>query len=394
MEQASFKYAELFSVSVRQPYYANGICKRYQVEPVVDVELLPTAECQALMKRLDFVFRSDDRQAGFIVFARVKGNTAGDDLLRFPPQAGEALTFWMKLRNPDLLNFDDLSTENNVESIYYFTNQQSDALALRSDLHLSGASSGVSATVDSVSASLSVYRFHHSAEVAKETAKVRHIPSGMEVSADSIVNQSGESDLLFLLSSLPPGKCQLIIAGIVKDEFYYLANPSFRPFGVIELSLAASLDANYRIVESDRSLASSRPAYSILFRNRKTFWRYTIHLQQNSALSFEMAALSPSDKTDFLGKLNIMTNDSSITFTLASVGDSELVFVSDTALSLQEKYFSSTSMTHDPLALSLKKYIGVMAKEAVVRSDLPYVQTSLIDATSLPAIYSDIFLTL
>ncbi|NTW69480.1 MAG: hypothetical protein HGB23_06460 [Chlorobiaceae bacterium] len=393
MEQFTCKYAELASVSIQQPYYTNGICKKYQVNPVPDFELVPTNDCQTIMKRLDVLFRIDARSGGFIVLARIQVDTGSDAVLRFPPQTGDTLTFWMKLRQPALLNFDELSTATDNSSLYYFTNQQDDTLALRSNLHLSSDSSGVSGA-DAVTRSEINYRYHHTSEVSAGEAKVMHILSGREVTADSIVNQSGQSDLLFILNDLPVGKCQLIIAGSIKDEFYNIGQPAFRPFGVIELSLADTLESNYRIVESDRSLTTSRPAYSILFRNRKTYWRYTIHLQPSSTLYLEMAALSALDKVDFLSKLNITANDTTITFTRLSATDTAVVFVSDTDLSLQEQYSSTTSVKHDPLCLSLKKYIGDMAKEAVVRSDLPYPQTALIDATALPAIYSDIFLTL
>ena len=116
---------------------------------------------------------------------------------------------------------------------------------------------------------------------------------------------------------------------------------------MIELLLSDTLASNYRVVESDRSLTKTRPTYSILFRNRKTFWRYTIHLQPNSPLSLEMNALTAPDKADFLSKLNIVSNDTAITFTQKSASDKDIVFVSDSDLALQEKYVSGSSVNHD-----------------------------------------------
>jgi hypothetical protein len=395
MDKVSFKYVELATVSVKQLYYVNGICKKYQIEPVLDFELIPTSECRELMKRLDLVFRSTDRSGGFIVLARVLGvNGSGDDILRFPPQASDKLSFWIKLNNPNVLNFDDLPTNSDSNSLYYFTNQQADALALRSNLHLTHAASVVSGVNDYITRSGANYRFHHTSEVAAGTAKIKHILSGMEIMPDAIVNQMGQSDLVFNLTVFPLGKCQLSIGGSVKDEFYYVGNTPFQAFGVIELLLANTLGSNYRLVEPDRSLTKTRPAYVILFQNRKTHWRYTIHLQPNSPLFLEMAALTTLDKADFLNRLNFITNDTTITFTRTSASDTDIIFVSDSELALQEKYVSSTSMNHDPLSLTLKKYIGVMAKEADVRSDLSYPQTELIDASTPSVIYADIFLTL
>jgi len=165
-------------------------------------------------------------------------------------------------------------------------------------------------------------------------------------------------------------------------------------FGVIELSLVSTLPSNYRIIEPDRSLVAQRPFYSITFINRKTTWRYRIRLQKTSPLYLEIAALSTADKADFISKLNIVTNDTTVTFSRDTVTDTEFVFVSDNPLLLREKYFSSTSLTHDPLNLTLKKYITDATREAAVKSNLPFPITGSIDASALPQIYSDIFLTL
>jgi len=59
---------------------------------------------------------------------------------------------------------------------------------------------------------------------------------------------------------------------------------------------------------------------------------------------------------------------------------------------LREKYFSSGG-THDALSFKLTKLIGDPG-EAIVKTNLPYAPTGSLDATGLPQIYSDIFLTL
>ena len=395
MGNVTFTYAELTSVKVIQPFYANKLSKIYLVQPEPDFELIPTGECLSTMRRLDLVFRQVDVNAGFIILARVLGkNGTGDDILRFSPRQDDKLTFRMVLRNPDVINFDDLPTGSHPGHLYYFTNRQTDGLAPRDNLHLCAAATGVDAANDRLKMASSIYRHHHATVVAAGTALVKHVLNGLEVAPESIVTQSGQSDLTFNLSTLPLGKCQLIISGGVVEEFFFAGDTVSRVFGVVELSLANTLASNYRTVEADRSLAKPRPVYSILFQNRKTRWRYTIHLQANSALALEMAALSASDKADFLNRLNVVTNDTTITFSRTSASDTDIVFVSDADLFLQEKYVSTTSAIHDPLSLALKKYTGVVAKEAVVRADLPYPATALIDATALPSIYSDIFITL
>ena len=139
---------------------------------------------------------------------------------------------------------------------------------------------------------------------------------------------------------------------------------------MIELLLANTLDANYRAVEVDRSLVSDRPLYTIPFINRATRWRYTVALKTNSPLFIEMDALTPANKTDFINRLNIVSNDTAINFTQtsASPDGTSFQFVSNTAVALQEKYLSSSSITKDTLSLTLKKNIGIPA-EAAVRTD-------------------------
>jgi len=163
-------------------------------------------------------------------------------------------------------------------------------------------------------------------------------------------------------------------------------------FGVIEFSLSRSLNSNYRIAESDYSLTDERPYYKVRFINRETFWRYTIKLQPNSPLYLEMSALSPADKTDFKNRLNIVTNDTNVTFTPTSVTDTEFTFTTDNVVALKEKYVSSTTSPPKTLSLVLKKFVGIPAKEISVKDDLPFPSLSIIDTINYPLVYSDVFL--
>ncbi len=389
------KYSELLRLSIEHLFYQNKVCRQFKTEPRLDISIVPTADCLNVMKKLDIVFRTTNANGGFILLARVLGkNSGGDDLLRFPARKEDGFSFLMILNNADVINFDDLPTQPPAGNIYYFSNEITDAAAPRNSLHIMKDATGVNGPNDSIKKSSENYRFHHTAEVPTGTAKVKHILTGQATDPKSLVNQGGQCDLTFDLSSLPPGKCQLLINNVVTDQFFYLGKiASQHVFGVIELWLTHDLAANYRVVEPDRSLTPARPMYLIRFINRQTFWRYTIQLQTNSPLFLEIQDLSPADKIVFLNQLNIVSNDTSITFSKITTTDREFVFVSDNILALQEKYFSSTSLTHDVLIITLKKYIGDVVKEAAVKTYLPYPSTSAIDASALPQIYSDIFLT-
>jgi len=387
------KYKELFSLSIEQLFYTNGLYNGNQSTPIPDLQVVPTPECISFMKRRDFLFRTVPGQAGFIVLSNVRSNSMGDDVLRFPVKNTDKLSFWMILKNTDLLSFDDLPVRNDPGRIYYFNNNLSDAGALRNNLHISVGVSGVNSTTDSIKKSGSDYLFHHNAVVNADTAFVRHIITGLQLAPKTIINQLGESDLYFDLSSIPSGKCKLMINASEKDSFYYLGSlPSQPIFGIIEISLSTLLEANYRVVEPADILSPARPLYKIRFNNRKTLWRYSINLEKNNPLYVSMQTMTPAERTDFISHIKITTNDNGITFSQVAANDTVFEFVSDAPISLQEKYFSST-LTAKVLCLTLKKNTGI-AGEAVVKDYLPFPSTGSVNALSDPLIYSDIFLTL
>jgi hypothetical protein len=396
MTGIQIKYAELFSLSIQQLFYENKVCKKYTTTPEPDILLVPTDKCLSILKSLDLVYRNTSRNGGCIVLARVsQKNTAGNDVLRFKPDSSESLGFLMVTRNPDIVNFNDLPVQPATDRVYYFNNSIADAGALRNDLHLSLSAAGVDGLNDSIKLSNANYRFHHTAVVAAGTAKLIRVASGDSLMPVSVVNQGGQSDLTFNLSAMTAGKCRLIINNIVVDEFFYPGSTTGGSlFGVVEISLSAALAANYRVVEADGSLTPDRPLYIIELINRQTFWRYRVHLQPNSPLYLEMASLNAADKTDFLNRLNILSNDTGITFTKTSFSDAGFEFLSDNAVALHEKYFSVTDPAHPPLNLTLKKYIGNAPKEAAVKSNLPYPPPGNLDTSVPPKIYSDIFLTI
>jgi len=389
MATVSIKYSELFSLSVMQLFYTNQICRAYQSTPVLDFSIVPTAECIDVMKSKSMVFKSMDSSGGFIVMARTLGtDMAGNDLLRANVAAGDKLTFFMMLNNPDVLNFDVLPTTTNAGNIYYFSNQVNDNAAGRTNLHLTQNAAGVDGTADQVKWAAAGYTYNFAGAATTADSVVKHLLTGATINAKSVAVQGAQSAISFDLSSLPSGNCQLLVNGVLTDSFYFLGSMASQPvFGVIELSLATTLIANYRIVETDQSLVPARPNYTILFNNRPTVWRYNIQLQTNSPMYLDMAKLTPAQKTTYISQLVVGCNDATIKFKLASNTETSFVFVSLNNIALQEKY--TLSATGMPLIFTLYKNTTT----EVVPS-LPYPSTGLINAGSLPTIYSDVFITL
>ncbi len=386
------KYSELFRIAIQQLFYSNQVCRSYQVDPVLDLEIISISESVDLMKKLDLVFRKVDSDGSIVVLGRVLGkNAAGNELLRFPPGNADKLSFGIVLRNPDLLSQNDLPIQTSGK-IYYFSNQINDNTAPRNALHLTADADGVTSG-DLIKISASEYRYHHTGSLMAGTVIIRHQLSGKIATPSSIINQGGQSDVSFNLASLPSGKCELLVGGAVIETFYYSGSALLPPFfGVIEILLSSSISNNYRVVEADRSLKPGKPVYKVVFKNRETTWRYTIQLYPNSPLYLEMAALNPSDKQAFIEKVNIVSNDTAVTFRQTNITDDTIIFESESPLLLKEAYFIPPGL-NTPLKLTLEKNTGV-AGEAVLKDNLPYPPTRLIDATGSSSIYSDIFITI
>jgi hypothetical protein len=395
MNSIQIKYNEICKLTASQLFYQNHIYARYIINPVLDIEFVAAEETIILMQRMNLLVRNINTIGGVIVLAQTEGKSGLNDLLRFTANAGDKLTFFMQLKNTSFLNFNALPSAFSSDQFFYFSNDVADNLAARNKLHLTKDAAGVKSTNDMVKRIGPVYRYLHNAIVVAGSAKVKHLLTGAILNVKTILNENGKAHLQFDLSPMPLGKCQLLINNLVVDEFYYQGNnlPALT-FGVVELQLSAAIMGNYRIIEADRSLTPERPLFSINFINRSTIWRYIIQLQTNSPLYLEMAALPAADKIDFLQHLAITCNDTSISFTQTNVTDTTIIYESVNPLALQEKYFSSTSIASQPLNLVLKKYNGIVAKEAAVKTDLPYPPTNMYNALNDPLIYSDIFLTL
>ncbi|WP_152616744.1 hypothetical protein [Flavihumibacter solisilvae] len=346
------------------------------------------------MKRLDLLFRTTPFNGGFIVLARTHGqNGAGNDLLRFPVLPGDKLCFQVLLKNPDLLNFAELPVQPLKGQAFYLANDVNDPAAPADNLHLTIQSTGISASDDLIKKAGSDYRFHHPAVVTPGTVLVKHIETGRTKTPFSIDVFAGETDLLFDLSASPAGKYQLLINNAVTDSFYLLNTNLIEPvFGIIEIFLSPSIGSNYRVVEADQSLLPARPAFRIVFVNRKTKWRYTFHILAEGPLHQEIMKMTPADRATFLGSLNIATNDTQVGFTKISANENDFLFESQQPLPMQEIYFSSSN-PKQVLNLRLVKDFG-SPNPKDLKGFLPYPTTAKINATNTASVYSDVFLTL
>ncbi len=406
MGTISFSYNEICSVSVVQPFYRNLLTRQTLPQATPDIRFVATNDCTELMKRLELSIKQDDSTAGFFLFGRTTGQTTqGENLLRFTPRDSDILRFWMVVDNADILNFDSFPVHLPEDQLLLLTNDRVISPP-ETELHLTSNASGItndstSDDYDWVTTSGSTYRYTHPTQLSADGIYVKHLATDIKLAPYSLINQSGKAYVIFDLSSLPLGSCELVINGNSTLTFYYIGDVVPRgTIGIVELLLSSTIDSEYRIIKTGNTVPAVSPAFVIRLQNRPTLWRYTFHLESNSPLSIELAGLDDATKAQFLDHLNVTSNDPSITFLLSSASENDLIFSSTAAIALQEQYRVSTSAS-DLLQLSLRKNIDPATQQPgdIIRTDLPYPSTSLLstehDANSnTDFIYSDIFLTL
>ena len=401
MNKFQAKYTTLFTIVTQQLFYLNNLHAQGAIDVLPDFEIVPSPECISVLKKLDYIVKTGNPATGITVLARVSGkNGGGDDLLRFKPAATDKLSFYLMMRNKEVINFNKLPLIQSSGRLFYFSNEVADGAALRSNLHVSAGVAGVHETNDAAIERTDNYSFTLPAATATGSF-IRHLVSGGKTEPVSIVTNGALAILSFKLAGLPAGKYQLFDNGLIKkDEFYYNGSPlASGAWGVIEIMLSSLIAANYRIAEPDFSIRPEKPVFTLLFENRLVKWRYTVKLETNSALYKEIEAIAlPADKTTFVNAINIVTNDGALAFTLtppAAVipAPAQLEFISNTVLGFKEKYFSST-LINKPLKLDLKKNIGMGPPPPTIKENLPHPGTALINPQSIPDIFSEIFITI
>ncbi|PSK93407.1 hypothetical protein [Taibaiella chishuiensis] len=391
MNAIHVKYSTLFSLGIRQLYYANGIGPGYRISPETDMDILPTEATVNTLRRLDMIFKRTDRNAGFTLLANTIGKSGPNDVLRVAPGKGDRLSFFILFKKAASYHYNLLPMPMPANSLLYFSNEVGDGAAPRANLHLSTSANGVDGSVDLIKSAGPVYRYNHNTTIVPGKARVVH-RSGAVLLPESLINENGKAALVFNLLSLPEGRCSLLVDGVTIEAFYYTGPlDGLKVAGVIDLSLADVLPANYRIVEPAKQLAPARPAFTISFPNRKTIWRYVVQMQSSSPLYLQMKDLNPADKIQFLNTLKIESNDPNVVFTRSAATDFSIVFESTQPIALQERYLASA--VNDPLHINFNRYPGP-GTPTVLRASLPYPSTDMINALNPNAVLSEIFLTI
>jgi len=106
-----------------QPTMPHSLSENYDISDIC--HLVPTAECQKILKNLRWVSRS--RSTGMVLFGEVDpvapedSNT--DYRTQIPVNRPYRLTFWLEVKEPTFANFTNLSLRSNRNQVYYFSNR-------------------------------------------------------------------------------------------------------------------------------------------------------------------------------------------------------------------------------------------------------------------------------
>ncbi|PSR18566.1 hypothetical protein C8255_06695 [filamentous cyanobacterium CCP3] len=230
-------FEPVFYLQLWHDYYLKEPRKSGEL-PVQDdlsqvVTLVPTHECQASLRRLRWVVRS--QLSGLVVLAHVEsspqyGSPGGDDSegsplsLRpvVPVEPDERLTFWMIVRDRTFANYTNLPLTAPRDRLYYFSNLSGNVA--QQQLHLSRPLSRYTAgqsyplghlvtyptqdaTLESMQHQPAAARRPKLTATANGTAPAQWqvLPSAQYVSANDLLPRQGRSRLE-TLSGLTPGQ--------------------------------------------------------------------------------------------------------------------------------------------------------------------------------------------
>ncbi|MGL4630583.1 MAG: hypothetical protein ACRCVT_05180 [Leadbetterella sp.] len=300
-------YKKLFDVNIQNSYYENGkFASGNSSESSSDFLVFPSEFTTSLLKEYGWVFKSKSNSCN--VMAKVKEEVPLVYSMARMINSKEKLTFFLKLKNPNVPSFSEVSASKLLNNkVYYFNNLKNNTDA-RNDLRLSLQDSVKEQ--DMMVVRPSYFTFEHNQSILASEVKIASLDTNLPALGKVWASHSnGKTNLKIDISNLAEGRYQFVISGSIVEEFYFLKNDE-NVFGVVELYFAGTED-NYKIVENDNTIRNIRPQYRIRLDRRKAFWRFVLNMSTNSLVS-----------------PNLETSDNSIQFLMTSPSSKQRVFTS------------------------------------------------------------------
>ena len=285
ISQTFQSYQLLFKIEILHDYYLNWgttefeylnsdehnqILSSYNIHQ--DLAITPTEVCRQLLQEKGMILR--EVPLGFEVFIQTAPTL--DKELVYPKvpvsQQPFTLTFTIRLKNINFLNFTDLPFEDDVDSTYYFSNSNRNQLSKEQYVTQEDKVKLATNFLSPIMREQNLSGQNIELWIYDETKHYRNKVSEIQFEL------SPSLDIKSLLSGLSPGIYSYKLLGPAlprqDGQFYY--NPDLfedRFFGIIAIRHAPEHDSDFRLFNPDGSLTPMR-SYRLRFKNRTTFWRY------------------------------------------------------------------------------------------------------------------------
>ena len=276
MIELSFQYRPLIKVSVYHEYFDQKLPKNLSFEL--------TANAKKKAQQLGLLFRTQANGFELLV-----DHTQADALkMRLASEESIQFSCWVNCNNPYFSHITD-SASLDLNHIFYFENSQKDKLGKEASLH-----NGEEAT---------------EADHRLLSPSVINLANKKKIKQLMVYNQEGstvheqveiEPEAQYKAGALAEGIYSIYGDGLFIQKFIVL--PFKRPrYPVAMVNIALTEQIRKHIIDSIES-GEKIPSYpfSIHFKARATYWRYTLVSRYTKGL--EKAAISASDKkTNFKG---------------------------------------------------------------------------------------------
>ena len=253
-------------------FYVSGKC--------ADLEIVPSAECKALLQT--FGLRFMPTTFGAKVFSKVN-TIAGVHFIKNPIPEATKFTFLLKLKNRLFENFTSLDLNKPKTNRYYFNNLVNNVSAVGFPLLVSDTVSKVVSNTDHLPFAINSFSFAHNSVEAEQSSELRFNDSG-ETFTQTLENHNNTFNFTYDLLKTLGGRAAFSIEGVDQSTMYVTsAADATNVFGIVDIFYKASLPADYNFQLPDNSVVSR--FYKIQFANRSTRWRYVITKRFNQSVT-------------------------------------------------------------------------------------------------------------
>lgn len=266
------KYKPLFDLEIQHNFYSSGKCP--------DLEIVPTTNCQTLIKSLGLRFLPTG--FGGKLFSRV-ATVGNKDFIKNPVPDNTKFSFVLRLKKNVFGNFTNLNLKKPATSHYYFNNLVNNISSNGFPLLIADITAKIVTDKDLLLFVSNVFSFMHTSTAATQNSELKFIDSN-ESFTQSLSNNKNIFNFTYDLNKSSGGRVKLFIEGVEK-AFGFVADAENYSglFGVIEIFYRKNLPAAYQFQQADNSINTK--FYKIVFSVRSTRWRYIITKKFNNAVS-------------------------------------------------------------------------------------------------------------